>query len=97
MQDSQPSVACPPSNPVLEFYRIEPEPRRVHARMEQDCFVRGCGAIGRGLSKGQAGLSTGTQGGKSPGLRRGVRFLSEGVEAGTRERRVSDQVQPGAV
>ena len=36
MQDSQPSTACLPSNPMLDCDRIVPEPWRVHARMEQD-------------------------------------------------------------
>jgi hypothetical protein len=34
MQDSQPSIACPASNPMLDFDRFVPEPWRVHARME---------------------------------------------------------------
>ena len=34
MQDSQPSIACRASNPMLDFDRFVPEPWRVHARME---------------------------------------------------------------
>ncbi len=34
MQDSQPSIACPPSNPMLDCDRFVPKPWSVHARME---------------------------------------------------------------
>jgi hypothetical protein len=34
MQDSQPSIPCTPSNPMLDFDRFVPKSWRVHARVE---------------------------------------------------------------